>query len=170
MLALITRRCNMRNDHVISFLVSLPVTLVTFAFGQDSAILSALFVLMVADYVTGILASVVDGKGLSSAIGFRGLLKKFAVVVIIAVTHHIDLILGTTVAMLGAVYFYAGIELISITENCGRMGVPMPAAVRNAIQVLKERIDLDGDEVESSIHDYQVPFDCTEQETERNQD
>lgn len=161
----------MRNDHVISFIMSLFATVTTFAFGPDAGVLTALFVLMAADYVTGILASVADGRGLSSAIGFRGLLKKFVILIIIAVTHHIDLILGTTVAMLGAVYFYAGLELISITENCGRMGVPMPSGVRNAIRILKERIDADGaEEMESQVHDNEVSSDGAKPAPKRNQD
>lgn len=160
----------MRNDHFFSFVWSVPATIFTFAYGVDSQMLSALLVLMLADYITGMLASVMDDKGLSSAVGFKGLLKKFVVLIILAVTHHIDLLLGTNVVMLGALYFYGALELISITENAGRMGIPMPGIVKNAITILKERGDQHGTDLESQVHDHEISFDRTEQTTERTQD
>lgn len=153
----------MRNDHLASFVVSVLATLFTFAFGPDQIMLQALLILMAADYVTGILASVIDGKGLSSAYGFYGLLKKFAILIIIAVTHHVDLLLGTSVAMLGALYFYSGIELISITENCGRMGIPLPSSIRNAIVILKQREgDDDGGQMAPPVSDREISSDRSE--------
>jgi toxin secretion/phage lysis holin len=95
----------MENQHVISFYGSLFATFFSLAYGPDAIMLTGLLVLMVADYVTGIAASIVD-RGLCSKIGFRGLLKKFVVLIIIAVTHHLDRMLGTESLMLGALYFY----------------------------------------------------------------
>ena len=149
----------MRIEHYVSFYVSLFATFATFAYGPDYVMLTGLLVLMAADYLTGIFASILDGRGLSSAVGFRGLLKKVAVLVILAVTHQVDVLLNTNVAMLGALYFYCGLELISITENAGRMGVPMPAVVKNAITVLKERVGDESGEVESEVSDHEISSD-----------
>lgn len=159
----------MRNEHILSFFVSVPATLLTFLYGPDRTLLYALLILMVFDYVTGLFASILDGTGLCSRVGLKGLLKKLAVLCIIAVTNLIDQIVGTNVAMLGAIYFYAGIELISITENCGRIGIPMPKSVKEAIRVLKERSDSDADaEVESQVHDHEVSSDSSKQKAQRD--
>ena len=149
----------MQNQHFLSFWLSAAATLLTFAYGPDRGMLTALLVLMAADYGTGILAATLD-KGLCSKVGYKGLAKKFAVLIVIAVTHHMDLLLGTSVVMLGGLYFYSALELISITENCGRLGVPMPAAVRNAIKILKEKGG--DDNVESPVSGSKVSSDSTE--------
>lgn len=147
----------MRNEHWISFYGSAVITLLTFAFGPVNEVLIALLIFMATDYATGIMAAILDGSGLCSKAGFRGLLKKVAILCILAVTHHIDNLLGTSVVMLGAVYFYSALELISITENCGRIGLPIPSGVKNAIRMLKERSEADvSSNVESQIHGDQV--------------
>lgn len=152
----------MENQHVLSFYISLFGTFFTFAYGPDAMMLTGLLVLMVADYATGIAASVVD-KGLCSKVGFRGLLKKFVVLIIVAVTHHLDLMLQMDVLMLGALYFYSLLELISITENAGRLGIPMPATVKHAIRTLKEKVgDEDGSDVAREVSDHEVSSERTE--------
>lgn len=146
----------MRNEHFLSFYFSAVTTIFTFLYGPEYVVLTALLVFMAIDYITGIIASIISGVGLSSSYGFKGLLKKFATLCVIAVTHHIDLLLGTSMAMLGAVYFYSALELISIVENCGKMGVPMPKGLRNSIAMLKERGETDGNDVDSQIHGHET--------------
>ncbi|MEC0264413.1 phage holin family protein [Paenibacillus anseongense] len=53
--------------------------------------------------------------------------------------HRMDILLGSSVIMTGAIYFYLANELISITENYGRLGLPMPDQVKQVIQVLKAK-------------------------------
>lgn len=146
----------MRNEHFLSFYFSAVTTIFTFLYGPEYVVLTALLVFMVIDYITGIIAAIISGVGLSSSYGFKGLLKKFATLCVIAVTHHIDLLLGTSMAMLGAVYFYSALELISIVENCGKMGVPMPKGLRNSIAMLKEKGEADGNDVDSQIHGHET--------------
>jgi toxin secretion/phage lysis holin len=148
-----------RNEHFLSFYFSAVTTIFTFFYGPEYMVLTALLVFMTIDYITGILAAVISGVGLSSSFGFKGLLKKFATLCVIAVTHHIDLLLGTSMAMLGAVYFYSALELISIVENCGKMGVPLPKGLKNSIAMLKEKGEADGDYVESQVHGNEVSSD-----------
>lgn len=128
----------MQNQHWLSFFISAYATFLTFAYGPDRIMFNTLLVLMAADFITGLMSASVD-SGLCSKVGFRGLLKKIAVLVVISVTHHIDLLLSSSVVMLGGLYFYSALELISITENCGRLGVPMPNGIKNAIAILKEK-------------------------------
>lgn len=145
----------MRNEHFLSFYFSAVTTIFTFLYGPEFLVLTALLVFMAIDYITGIIASIISGVGLSSSYGFKGLLKKFATLCVIAVTHHIDLLLGTSMAMLGAVYFYSALELISIVENCGKMGVPLPKGLKNSIAMLKEKGEADGNDMDSQIHSHE---------------
>ena len=146
----------MRNEHFLSFYFSAVTTIFTFLYGPEFLVLTALLVFMAIDYITGIISSVISGVGLSSSYGFKGLLKKFATLCVIAVTHHIDLLLGTSMAMLGAVYFYSALELISIVENCGKMGVPLPKGLKNSIAMLKEKGEADGSDMDSQIHSHET--------------
>ncbi|THF79906.1 phage holin family protein [Cohnella fermenti] len=113
--------------------------IIGFCFGHWTESLSFLLVLMVADYLSGTLASLRDGKGLNSNIGFWGLAKKGLMLIVVIVAHRIDLVLGAEVVMGGAIYFYIVNELLSVTENYGRLGLPMPDRLRDVIQVLRNR-------------------------------
>jgi phage-related holin len=71
--------------------------------------------------------------------------------------------LGSNAIMLGSLYFYSLLELISIAENAGRLGIPMPAMVKQAIRTLKEKVgDDDGSDVAREISDHEVSSDRTE--------
>ena len=117
-----------------------------FLFGGWSIMLSTLFVFMFIDQVSGLLASRSEGV-LSSKIGFRGIAKKVVILSIIVVAHMLDLVLAESgvitghIIREGAIFFYIGNELLSIIENSGRMGVPLPPQVTNAVAVLKGKGD-----------------------------
>ena len=108
-----------------------------FLFGGWSAVLSILLAFVIADYVTGIMAGYVEGK-LNSKVGFKAIPKKVMIFILVAVAHLIDNALGENHMFRDAViFFYIGNELISILENAGRIGVPVPEQLKQAIQVLK---------------------------------
>lgn len=110
-----------------------------YAFGGWTVLLQILVALAVADYLTGFGASWVEGK-LSSKVGTRGIPKKILIFVMVAVCHLIDRLIGNgDVFRDAAIFFYAGNELLSIVENCARAGLPVPAVLQKAIQVIKER-------------------------------
>ncbi|MDD9266035.1 holin family protein [Paenibacillus sp. GCM10023248] len=115
--------------------------ILTYAYGGWSELLSLFFIAMVVDYITGIGASIKEEKGLSSKVGFLGIFKKFLMAVVVVLAHRMDILLGTNVLMTGAIYFYLANELISITENYGRLGLPMPPKLKEMIQVLKAKGD-----------------------------
>ncbi|MEK3883583.1 phage holin family protein [Paenibacillus sp. PL2-23] len=115
-------------------------SIVTFAFGRWMESLTLLMVAMGIDYVTGVAASIKEGKGLSSAVGSWGLARKGLALLVILLAHRIDILLDThDVTMGAAVYFYIANELISITENYGRLGFPLPDRIRKLIEVLKSK-------------------------------
>jgi toxin secretion/phage lysis holin len=115
-------------------------SIVTFAFGSWIESLTLLVVAMGVDYVTGVTASIKERRGLNSAFGAWGLARKGLMLLVILLAHRIDILLDLNdVTMGAAIYFYIANELISITENYGRMGLPMPDRLRELIEVLKRK-------------------------------
>ncbi|EFM12616.1 toxin secretion/phage lysis holin [Paenibacillus curdlanolyticus YK9] len=115
------------------------------AFGVWPQSLTVLLVAMGIDYLTGIAASLKEKKGLNSNVGAWGLTRKGLTLLIILLAHQIDQLLQTNdTTMAAAIYFYLANELISITENYGRLGLPLPDKVRRIIEVLKDKDNTKG--------------------------
>jgi toxin secretion/phage lysis holin len=112
-----------------------------YLFGGVSVLLQVLLAFMFIDWFSGLIASYVEGK-LSSKVGYVGIAKKVMILAIIVLSHFIDnaMHLGNTVRD-GVIFFYLGNESLSFVENAGRMGVPLPAQLINAVQVLKSKGD-----------------------------
>ncbi len=113
--------------------------------GWDGA-LALLVSLMAADYATGLLLALVfrrsdktPGGGASSAAGFRGLVKKALVLVLVGVAAALDTALGTDWARTAVIFFFAANEGLSILENTALMGVPYPEFLRAALEALGEK-------------------------------
>jgi len=117
----------------------------TFSFGIWNESLTFLLVLMAIDYITGIAAAAKEGSGLNSNIGFWGLFKKGLILLVMIITHRLDVLLGMDVVMGGAVFFYIANELLSIIENYGRLGLPLPDRLKSIVQVLRDRAGEDDD-------------------------
>ncbi|MED4358742.1 phage holin family protein [Geobacillus stearothermophilus] len=106
-------------------------------FGESIGLLVALFWMAVIDYGSGMAAAFME-KTLSSKIGFRGIAKKVMIFVMVALAHQVDSALGTKNMFRDAtIVFYMANELLSIFENAGRMGVPVPERLTQAVEVLK---------------------------------
>ncbi|GGG55362.1 phage holin family protein [Paenibacillus radicis (ex Gao et al. 2016)] len=115
-------------------------SIITFAFGGWVESLTVLVVAMGIDYISGILASIKEGRGLNSLFGAWGLAKKGLMLLVILLAHRVDILLDLHNATMGAAtYFYIANELISITENYGRLGLPLPDRIRKIIEVLKDK-------------------------------
>lgn len=117
----------------------------SFFYGGWSALLTALAVVVVVDYMTGFMAAYKEGrdnphdpsKGLNSQVGFWGIVRKGLLFIIVVLAHHVDLILGTEAIMSGTIYFFIANEMLSITENLGRVGIDMPNQLKDVIAVWK---------------------------------
>ena len=108
-------------------------------FGETIGLLVALFWMSVIDYGTGMAAGYTEGT-LSSKVGFKGIAKKVMIFVMVALAHQVDSALGTKNMFRDAtIVFYMANELLSIFENAGRMGVPVPDRLMQAVEVLKGR-------------------------------
>jgi toxin secretion/phage lysis holin len=123
----------------VSTFTAISGAVITFAFGGWDQLLSLLAIAMAVDYVTGLAAAVRTGTGLNSKIGFWGIARKGLMLTVVLLAHRIDLIMGTDIIKGGAIYFYLVNELISITENYAKIGLPLPNKLRQAIAVLKKQ-------------------------------
>lgn len=116
---------------------------VSYLYGEWSPMLTVLLALVVADYVSGFVASALEGR-LSSAVGFRGIARKIAIFALVAIGHLIDGAIGEAHLIRdAAIWFYAANELLSIIENMGRLGVPIPPVIQQAVAVLQGRAGVD---------------------------
>ncbi len=101
-----------------------------------------LVILQAADYMTGIIAGAVKGK-LNSAAGFKGIGKKVYVQILVGIVYLLEAnVLGKTHVADGVAIAYIAMEFISITENGGTMGVPIPPQVRRLIELLSKEKDV----------------------------
>ena len=112
---------------------------------------------MAADYVTGVLVAAVFRKSrktasgaLSSKAGFTGLLKKGVTLLIVMVAHGVEQAAGVPYIREAAVFAFMANEIVSLIENAGLMGIPVPSVVTKAIDLLKNRAneaaDKDGED------------------------
>lgn len=115
--------------------------------GMDSAIIT-LLLFMAIDYISGLLLAGVFHKSkksesgaLESRAGWKGLIKKGMTLVFVIVANRLDMQIGTSYIRDGVCIAFIVNELLSIIENAGLMGIPIPAIITNAIDVLKERSD-----------------------------
>lgn len=112
-------------------------------FGRWDVLMWALVVLMVLDYVTGLIKGVYT-KTLSSDIGFKGLLKKVVILILVALAHVVQELTGDNIAIREIVImFYIANEGISILENAAVLLPKMPDTLKNVL--LQLRGDDDGD-------------------------
>ena len=116
--------------------------------GGWDASLQVLIALMVADYITGVLVAAVwqrssksETGALDSKAGFKGILKKGMILVLVWLGVLLDRATGANYIRTAVVLFFIGNEGISLLENLGLMGVPYPAFLKKALEALKE----DGD-------------------------
>lgn len=130
---------------VIKTIITSSGAVTGYLFGGWSALLQILLALVVLDYISGLIASGIEGK-LSSKIGFKGILKKVMVFVIVAVAHLVDKAIGEgSMIMNAAIFFYLANEVLSIIENAGRTGLYVPGVVKQAVEILKGRGNVDKD-------------------------
>lgn len=99
---------------------------------------SILVVVMIADFITGIIASIKEGRKLRSAVGIAGFSKKMVTLIIIGLVYLIEInLFGTNTAGDAIAMVYVGLEFLSITENATRMGVYVHPKIVQVIDVLK---------------------------------
>ena len=104
--------------------------------------LYALLAFVVIDYITGIMCAIVD-KRLSSAVGFKGIFKKVLIFAIVGIGHIIDTqVIGSgSVLRTAVIFFYMSNEGISLVENAGHLGLPIPKKLKAVLEQLHDRAE-----------------------------
>ena len=137
----------MVKNGVLAVLAALGSTVAGALGGWDAA-LQTLLLFMALDYATGMLLAGVfqrsgkSGDGaLDSRAGFKGLCKKGAQLLAVLVAARLDLLLGEHWARTAVILFFLGNEGLSVLENLGLMGVPLPASRKQALSPLRDQGD-----------------------------
>ena len=113
-----------------------------YLFGPWDAVIMVLLCVVSLDYITGAIGAAVH-KCMDSSVGFAGLFKKVFIFVLVALAALLDkLVPSTNGAVRTAVcMFYIANEGLSILENAGKIGLPIPEPLQNALQKLKSKED-----------------------------
>ena len=115
-------------------------------FGGWDAALQTLIILMAIDYITGLVVAGVFHKSpktksgtLESRAGWKGLCRKGETLLIVLVACQLDAVMATSFVRDAVIIGFIANEVISIIENAGLMGLPIPAALTKAVDILKQR-------------------------------
>lgn len=128
-------------ETLIKLAVGFGAGTASFLWGGWSSALQTLLVFVAIDYVTGFAAAAKKGS-LTSRVGMVGITRKVGIFAIVAVAHMIDQHFGDSHMFRdGTVAFYLANEALSIVENAGRIGVPIPPKVQEMIEVLNGKGD-----------------------------
>ncbi|MBQ3022754.1 MAG: phage holin family protein [Clostridia bacterium] len=131
------------------------IVLITFAslgsvlaetFGGWDSFLRALVMFMAVDYITGMTVALVFHKsqktengGASSRVGYKGIVKKISMLLLVALAVRMDEISGTHYIRNATIFFFLGNEGLSVMENLALMGVKYPKILKNALEEIRKK-------------------------------
>ena len=110
--------------------------------GGCDGLLYALIAFVAIDYITGVMCAVIDRK-LSSAVGFKGIFRKVLIFLLVGIANIIDVqVVGTGAVLRTAViFFYISNEGVSLLENAGHLGLPIPEKIKTVLEQLHDRAE-----------------------------
>ena len=110
--------------------------------GGYDGLLYALIVFMVVDYITGVMCAINDKK-LSSSVGFKGICRKVLIFLLVGIANVLDVqVIGTgSVLRTAVIFFYISNEGISLLENAGHLGLPIPEKIKVVLEQLHDRAE-----------------------------
>ena len=122
--------------------------------GGCDGLLIALVIFAVADYITGVMCAVADKK-LSSEVGFKGICRKVIIFMLVGVAHVIDVNVIATGSVLrtAVIFFYLSNEGVSLLENAGHLGLPIPEKLKIVLEQLHDRSEKSLKVVLEQLHD-----------------
>ena len=129
-------------DNIFKNILAGVCTVLSFLFGDMEGMMIALVALIILDYISGVIAAAAE-KRLSSEIGARGIAKKIFMLLIVALANIVDInVVGDGhVLKTVTVVFYICNECISLIENAGRIGVPVPKKLLDVLEQLRDKDD-----------------------------
>lgn len=116
--------------------------------GGCDGLLIALLLFVITDYITGVMCAIADKK-LSSAVGFKGICRKVLIFLLVGIANILDMqVIGTgNVLRTAVIFFYISNEGVSLLENAGHLGLPIPVKIKAVLEQLHERAEQEvGDE------------------------
>lgn len=116
------------------------MTFINLVFGKIDYSFGFLMLVMLLDYITGLMCGWLD-KSISSDKATRGLFKKLFVFIYVIIAHHLDVMLDKDYVRVMVCYAYAVGEVISIIENGTKLGVPVPEPIKKALELLNTKED-----------------------------
>jgi len=110
--------------------------------GGCDGLLFTLLVFVTADYLTGIMCAIVDKK-LSSEVGFRGIMRKVIIFLLVGIAQMVDInvIRSGSVLRTAVIFFYLSNEGVSVLENAAHLGLPVPEKLKEVLEQLHDRED-----------------------------
>ena len=129
----------MKKMKIFDSVVAIIATFFTWIFGTWDIAIAILIIFMVLDYLTGVIVAY-QNRTLNSEVGFKGLIKKCMILVILIVAVMLDRLLntGTWVFRTLVCYFYIANEGISLLENVSNLGVKIPEKLKDALEQLNK--------------------------------
>ncbi|MFQ8593117.1 MAG: holin family protein [Thomasclavelia spiroformis] len=137
----------MKKMKIFDSVVAIIATFFTYLFGGWDVALSILITFMILDYITGVIWAYIQ-KNLNSEVGFKGLVKKCTILIVLIVGSMLDRLLnsGEWVFRTLVAYFYIANEGISLLENISNLGVPIPAKIKDALEQLNNKEESENQE------------------------
>lgn len=164
----------MAKEWIITALSVAGATICSLLGGWDHSIITLLIFLAI-DFVIGTLTSLVfkastktNTGGYSSSAGFKGLIKKGCILLVVVVANRLDLEIGTNFIRDAVCIAFITNELVSIIENLGLMGIPLPKVIVEALEVLKAKQDSEsklGGIIQSNKERAEKKAETTEEDT-----
>ena len=110
--------------------------------GGCDGLLYALIAFVVIDYITGVMCAIIN-KQLSSEVGFKGIFRKVLIFLLVGIANIIDVqVIGTGAVLRTAVIFsYISNEGVSLLENAGHLGLPIPEKIKTVLEQLHDRAE-----------------------------
>lgn len=134
--------------NVICTSVGMAGSFIASLFGGWTASLTTLLIFMGIDYMSGLVVAGVfhnspktETGALESRAGWKGLIRKFMILLFVLIGYRLDVAMGLAYIKDAVCIAFMANELLSIVENAGLMGLPIPAVVTNAIDILKKKGD-----------------------------
>lgn len=110
--------------------------------GGCDGLLYALVAFVVIDYITGVMCAIIN-RELSSEVGFKGIFRKVLIFLLVGIANIIDVqVIGTGAVLRTAViFFYISNEGVSLLENAGHLGLPIPEKIKTVLEQLHDRAE-----------------------------
>lgn len=128
--------------NVIQFVFTAVGGWLGYFLGGCDGLLYALIAFVVIDYITGVMCAIVD-KNLSSEVGFKGICRKVLIFLLVGIANILDVQVIDTGSVLrtAVIFFYISNEGVSLLENAGHLGLPIPVKIKAVLEQLHERAE-----------------------------